>query len=80
MIEKDFEDLLGIVAGKLQALVRENTNYHKAEAFERLVFEVLRDTAKDVKIQISPEEQFHAFPDIAASGRKRRSWGQRGNG
>lgn len=68
MTEKAFEALLGVVTDKLQAEVRKNAKYHKPDAFEQRVFEVLRDTAKGEGIRISPEKQFHAFPDIAANG------------
>ncbi|MBI3664249.1 MAG: restriction endonuclease [Acidobacteria bacterium] len=69
MIEtEEFEGILDLAVKQLNKDVRENSNYHDPQAFEKRVLVALQETAEGRGIKISPSFHPHAFPDIIANG------------
>jgi hypothetical protein len=68
MTRVEFEALLDIAAARLGEDVRSGTQYHSPLEFEKRVFAVMQEIAKDKGIAIDPTFHPHAFPDIRANG------------
>lgn len=68
MNRETFETLLDTAARQLATEVSTSIAHHKPDAFEKRVFEVLKEVAKGASVEVTPSFHPHAFPDIIANG------------
>ena len=68
MTTDEFELFLDEVCRTLGDEVRESNEHHEAAPFQRRVLQVMQNVAHERRLQITPTNHPHAFPDIKANG------------
>ncbi|MEA2554253.1 MAG: hypothetical protein QOJ65_2429, partial [Fimbriimonadaceae bacterium] len=68
MTREEFEALLVKATKRLNEDVRQSDKYHKPDAFQQRVFDVLKEVAAGSPLEVNPTFHPHAFPDIRANG------------